>query len=336
VSRAGVSAFSYQYLNYRGLGDLEQALQAVAARLPEVELIVGVPRSGILAGSLLALQLNLPLTDVAGYLEGRTLVAGRRPLRQAGRGPRRIVVIDDSVLHGTQLREVKSRLDRAGADDEVLYAAPFVARESMDLVDVYGEVVDPPRIFAWNLLHHRELLARACIDLEGVLCPRHRTDGASFSEFLAAARPLFAPSVPVGHVVTVRPQRHRPEIERWLATSGIEYSALVMLDRGDDQAGRPQDGDLQQKAAFYARSGTDLFLVGDRGDAAELAARSGRQVFAMARREMVYPTPGRALAAAPGPFARSVARLPPARAMTHNISRVSARLRAGLRRVLGR
>ncbi|MGZ8650357.1 MAG: hypothetical protein ACXW08_17290 [Solirubrobacteraceae bacterium] len=50
--------FSYQHLNYRGLADLERALQTIALRLPRnVRLVVGVPRSGILAASVLALQL---------------------------------------------------------------------------------------------------------------------------------------------------------------------------------------------------------------------------------------------------------------------------------------
>jgi hypothetical protein len=40
----------------------------------------------------------------------------------------------------------------------------------------------------------------------------------------------------------------------------------------------------------------------------EIAHRSGRQVFAIDRREMVYPTPGRALAAAPAPFLRRALR----------------------------
>jgi hypothetical protein len=41
--------FSYQHLNYRGVADLERALQTIALRLPrDVRLVVGVPRSGIL------------------------------------------------------------------------------------------------------------------------------------------------------------------------------------------------------------------------------------------------------------------------------------------------
>ena len=58
---------NYQHLNFRGLSDLERALQTTALPLPrDVRLVVGVPRRGILAASVLALQLNLPLTDVAG------------------------------------------------------------------------------------------------------------------------------------------------------------------------------------------------------------------------------------------------------------------------------
>lgn len=42
----------------------------------DIDLIVGVPRSGMLAASIIALDLNLPLTDIDSFLEGKIYGAG--------------------------------------------------------------------------------------------------------------------------------------------------------------------------------------------------------------------------------------------------------------------
>jgi uncharacterized HAD superfamily protein/hypoxanthine phosphoribosyltransferase len=314
------SELSYQFLNYRGLTDLERALQHIALRLPtDVELVVGIPRSGLLAASILALQLNLPLTDVAGYLEDRRLAAGRRPRRRVNARGGRVVIVDDSVNTGGQLRGVREKIGLAGRAERVLYAAPFVTRRGVAEVDLHGEVVDQPRIFAWNILHHPELLARSCVDIDGVLCldptELDNDDGPRYRQFLGRAQPLFLPTAPVGYVVTSRLERYRPETERWLRDNGVEYGQLVMLDLESAAERRAAGAHARHKAEFYVRSGAQLFVESDYGQAVEIAARSGLQVFAVDRREMVYPSPRRALAAAPDAFVRSVGRLPPAQAL---------------------
>src|SRR5690606_26266459 len=56
-------------MQYRGLNDLSQLSSRFASRVPnDVELIAGIPRSGMLADSLIAPTLNLPLTDLYSFL----------------------------------------------------------------------------------------------------------------------------------------------------------------------------------------------------------------------------------------------------------------------------
>jgi orotate phosphoribosyltransferase len=198
-------AVDFQFVNYRSLHDLDRAVQRIALQVPpSVERVVGIPRSGVLAAGVLALQLNLPFTDVDGYLAGRLLGTGRRARRTAnGSGPRTIVV-DDSVLTGRQLAAVRAAIASSGQGpegaDKVLYAAPFVTTTSRHLVDFFGEVVDQPRIFAWNILHHAPLMARACLDIDGVLChdptEEDNDDGLRYAAFLRSAQPLFVPTAP--------------------------------------------------------------------------------------------------------------------------------------------
>lgn len=66
-------------MNYRSVDDLNEDSRELAFEIPNgIDLIVGIPRSGMLAGNLMALHLNLPLTDVDGLCERRLLQSGRR------------------------------------------------------------------------------------------------------------------------------------------------------------------------------------------------------------------------------------------------------------------
>ncbi len=64
-------------MNFRSIQDLNEAIVRGLPRIPrDVDLVVGIPRSGLLAGSILALHLNVPLTDLQGLIEGRTIQSG--------------------------------------------------------------------------------------------------------------------------------------------------------------------------------------------------------------------------------------------------------------------
>lgn len=322
---------TFQYSNYRGVADLDRAMRDLATRVPrETRVVVGIPRSGILAASLLALHLNRPLTDLDGFLDGRVLASGRRMEGDSlGVGAADLaVIVDDSVLTGTALRAARAAIAASKPDANVVYAAPFVTGEGVGAVDFYSEVVERPRIFAWNLLHHAALLGRACIDIDGVLCvdpsDEENDEGMRYEQFLSTARPLFVPSVPVACVVTARLEKYREQTEQWLRSIGLQYGQLVMLELEDASIRRRTRAHSAHKAHYYSASGLDLFIESSYRQAVEIAARSGRQVFAVDRSEMVYPSPRQALRGAPLELTRSVASLPPALALYRRARRAAA------------
>ena len=57
-------------MNYRSIAQLAASVSRWSMSLPgDIDLVVGVPRSGLLAANLLALYRNLPFTDLEGYCE---------------------------------------------------------------------------------------------------------------------------------------------------------------------------------------------------------------------------------------------------------------------------
>lgn len=298
-------------------------MQHIASRLPaSIDMVIGVPRSGMLAGTMLALQLNINLTDVSGYINGRVLGSGRRPVHQrhnAAQSNPRAVLVDDSAFGGAQIVKTKQYLADAGLLAHMIVAVPYVTSRSKHLVDIYTEVVESPRAFAWNILHHPGVLDRACVDIDGVLCRDplvdDNDDGPRYERFLRNACPLFLPACPVMAVVTSRLERYRSQTEAWLARHNVKYNHLVMLNSVDAATRRATGMHATFKAAVYRELNAELFIESDYRQALEIANLSGRQVFAVDQRQMVYPSPRAAIRNAPLSLMRSASHIPPAQAL---------------------
>lgn len=283
---------------YRSVADLNGAIQRGAARLPhEVDVVVGVPRSGLLAANLLALHRNLPLADVESFLAGRLLAGGRRTQlkRTDGRtaGFRRALVLDDSVQSGASMRAVRARFGEGHgfAGCQVLFGCVYATTKSVAEVDLHFEVCDGPRVFEWNLFHHPYFLQRACLDIDGVLCrdPRaeENDDGPAYRRFLETAEPLHLPTVPVGSLVTCRLEKYRPETEAWLQRQGVRYDELVMWDLPSAADRRAAGGHGQFKAGVYQQSERILFIESSRAQAEVIVRETGKSVFCVETQSML-------------------------------------------------
>ena len=285
-------------MNFRSVADLDDQIVNWLGKLPsDVEVIVGVPRSGMLVANLLSLHLNLPMTDVEGLLQGRMMHAGVRVERDDMTAllstKRRILVVDDSVLDGTQLKIVREKIARAGIQHDILYAAPYVAPGKEHLVDFFIEVLPTPRCFEWNLMHHKVFLEKTCMDIDGVLCrdptEADNDDGPKYECFVREAEPLYLPSHAVANLVTCRLEKYRAATEEWLAHHGVRYGRLFMMDYPDMAARRRAGSYASFKADIYLKTKSWLFIESSLQQASQIAELTGYDVFCMDTREMISP-----------------------------------------------
>lgn len=297
-------------MNYRSVADMSRQVAAWTHKLPsDLDLIVGIPRSGLLVANLLALCTNLPMTDVDGLLQGRLLSTGPRYEGDLGDLTSRtldVLVVDDSVWSGQQMQEVKERIAAAALPHRIRYAAVYVRPGSQHHVDFVGELLSTPRVFEWNIVNHN-YLSETCIDIDGVLCrdptEAENDDGACYEEFVSTVPPLITPSKKVGWVVTSRLEKYRPLTEAWLERYGVEYGELIMLDLPSKEARLAAGSHATFKADVYKATGASLFIESALWQASEIANRVGRPVFCMDERQMIWP--GHELGQAP----RSIQRL---------------------------
>lgn len=264
----------------KSVADMNAAIVANLHRVPrDIDAVVGIPRSGMLAASALALHLQKPLADVEGF--GRGQVYKRS--RALAKGVRRILLCDDTVLYGTAMAAAVKRVHEFQPKAMIVRMAVYDSPSTPDgAVDLACERVPGPRAFAWNLWKHKRM-PRWCFDFDGVLCRdpnrSERSDPAKYLRFIRTVEPRFCPTRPIGWIVTGRMETYRAETEAWLKRHGIEYLGLSMLPV-------PPDGERPNRAGFKARIyqelGTkyaELFIESDPRQAVKIAALTGKAVW---------------------------------------------------------
>lgn len=266
--------------------DMNRAILHGMREVPQdVDLIVGIPRSGLLAAMLFSLYLNKPVTDLDGLLQGRVLSTGKRPLHKGAANPiddaRRILVVDDCISQGTEMDKARAKIKEAGLDDRVLFLAVYSFPENPHKADIVLEVVPRPMTFQWSCMHSPNL-ANFCVDIDGILCAdpteAQDDDGRNYRAFLRDAKPLFTPVVEIGWLVTCRLEKYRAETEDWLARHGVRYRHLVMMDYDSRTAREADKRHAEYKAKVYEETGAQLFIESNPGLADQIAARTGRPV----------------------------------------------------------
>ena len=287
-------------MHYRSVADLNDDIISGLHLIPaDVELVVGVPRSGLLAGMIMALTLNVPVTDVEGFLAGRILGAGRTRRRKIFESDphraRRVLVVDDSADTGNSMREARERLTAAFPDVRFSFCVIYATTPRCADVDVVFKVVPQPRVFQWNVMHHN-MLARCCVDIDGVLCAdpteRENDDGEEYLRFLLNAPPMHTPTRRIGWLVTSRLLKYRAETEAWLGKRGIEYGALVMLDLPSREARQRSRSHATFKAETYAKTnGALLFIESEREQARDICRLAGKPVLSLGSQELFTPEP---------------------------------------------
>ena len=155
-------------MNFRTYDDLTKCIVKNLHRIPrDTDLVVGVPRSGTMAGNILALYLNLPFTDLDHFIHGDPLKTGStrksaRWIRDISEA-RHVLVVDDSISSGDSMREVRETLEKAGLTCEITTLAVYGLGLSRNMVDICFETVEQPRMFEWNFMHSWQL-KYCCLD----------------------------------------------------------------------------------------------------------------------------------------------------------------------------
>jgi len=323
-------------INYRSIAAMSADVRSWLHVLPSnFDLIVGIPRSGLLVANILALHMNRQLTDVDGLIDGRTLGAGYRyeePRAARRKTCRRVFVVDDTINSGREMERVRAKIVTANLQDEVFFGALYTTPGSERLVDYSYRALPQPRVFEWNIFHH-SILSSACVDIDGVLCrdptPDENDDGDRYKAFIEQVGVSLQPTQKIGYLVTCRLEKYRSQTEDWLHRWDISYDHLIMMDYPDKEVRVREGRHAIFKADAYNRTDALLFIESSPSQASEIARRAGKPVLCVETGNMIYPGKRDETAARCKRFAR-LCRRDPSKALVRAAKRASRVFRNGV------
>lgn len=299
---AGQGSLNATYFDYRSYSDLSRDLRNVLPSIPnDVDLIVGIPKSGMIPAMMLGVLLGVSTTELDGFLEGRPTTHGIRRAhefqRQKVEDCKKVLIVDDCLDTGRSLREAKIRIaeSRMDRDREILYMVAYRiedAGKSVGETDIYCDAIRPRHAFEWNWMNS-PLLSLMSLDIDGVLCrdpeDDRQDDGEQYRHFLETTSPIYVPRFPVQCLITHRLEKHRALTEHWLAGHGIRYNALYMLDASDENARkRLAENSGEFKAGIYRKTNSALFVESDHEQAVNIARSSGKPVLSIEKQRVVH------------------------------------------------
>ena len=269
-------------MNYVSISDLNEYIIKNLHVFPrDIDLIVGIPRSGMLPANLLALYLNKPYTDIDSFIDGRVYSTGERGRFIDNTTRKKILVVDDSIGSGNALRKAKTKLKVFGNSFNMKYAAIIATEESAKLVDYYCEIIPFPRVFQWNLFHHLDFVPYACFDIDGVLCedPPIDDDGPKYLNYIKHAIPKYIPTVEIHTLVTCRLEKYRKVTESWLNENNVKYKKLVMLNMSSREERLAWGKHGKYKGEVFAESDAAYFVESSLKQARQIVKISKKPVF---------------------------------------------------------
>ena len=277
-------------MQYRTFSDLSTLIRRNIHRVPhDIDIVVGIPRSGMIPAYMIALYLNKRVTDIDSFILGKIVEAGERAKYIRQTTIKKVLIVDDSVCSGCAMNKAKEKLLPILSQYEFVFMSPIVTTIGRSYVDLYLEIIDDARIFEWNVFHH-SLLSHAALDIDGVLNidPVMDDDGVIYSTFLDTATPLFVPTVKINTLITCRLEKYRKQTEKWLQSHHVQYEKLIMLDM-PPKSERIKWGKHGEFKANYYKQHNDLFLFieSNRSQASIIAELSNKPTLCVETNELL-------------------------------------------------
>ena len=276
-------------MHYKSFSDLTRCIAKNINKIPkDIDLIVGVPRSGLLVANVISLLLNKPMTDIQGLFCDRLIANGvtkhNGAFIKSVKDCKKILVVEDSICSGESITKWTEEIKKQNfGNAEFVFLAVYAVPEKAELADICFEKVALPRIFEWNIFHHTVILKKTCCTLEGVLCKnplKTQTNGERYLRYIKTAKPKIIPSCEIGYIITARAEKYREETEKWLLNNGVKYANLIMWDN-------LAESETDFKARIYkVTDNAMMFIEGDVKKAKMIFSTTQKPVYCVKNNKM--------------------------------------------------
>ncbi len=266
--------------NFKTYDNLYNDIKKNISKIPnDIDLVVGVPRSGMIPAYMIGFMKNLQVVSLNEFLAGNICKIGERPLNPSGKN---VLVVDDTCCSGKAILKVKSMLQGCKNNYNIRYLCVYSTNEAISNIDISLMNLKLPRMFQWNYLNHINI-QNSCFDMDGVLCEdpieEQNDDGENYIDFIKNAKAKFIPKYKIYAIVTSRLEKYRVHTEKWLADNGVMYEKLYMLNLPDKETRIRLNAHASFKSKIYRKlKNTKYFYESDRNQAKAIHDNTGKPV----------------------------------------------------------
>jgi len=204
----------------------------------QYDIIVGIPRSGMLIANVIALRLGKPLTTPDLFAQRQFWLSAKAKKHPDYTKSMKVLLVDDSINSGRTMQRNIKLMRTAGIPFDVTRAALIVSTEKKPKVDLYYKYIKHPRVFEWNMLHRKIASytekGKLAVDMDGVLCencpPNIDIVESEYKKWIRTAKPYLIPSFEIDAIVTCRLEKYREATEKWLKDNNVMYKELILWD----------------------------------------------------------------------------------------------------------
>jgi len=266
-------------MNYRTINDLNTLILNNLYKIPQnIDLIIGIPRSGLMVANMIALYLNKRITTPELFSNNIIISNGTtRPIDD--NEVKTVLVVDDSCNSGNSISNFKKNITNNNL--KYIYLTAYTTNYGKQFLDIYFEVLEWPRIFQWNIMNSW-INTNAVYDLDGVLCenPKVDDDGELYINEIKNAKPKFITKYKIGTICTCRLEKYRSITEEWLRTHHVSYDKLVMMQYNTKEERVRANCHGQFKGEIFSKCSSNIFFESDYGQANTIKKmNSNKQVF---------------------------------------------------------
>jgi len=284
-------------MNYRTYDDLSVDIKNNLYKIQDkhYDLIVGIPRSGMIPAYMIGLYLNVNVIDFDGLVENRIIKTGitrkSKFILNTSWDAQKILIVDDSIMTGHSMKKKIEDVPQI-LKHKITTLAIYTNNPNRTDVDIYFKYLSLPRVFEWNI-YHSSVISRACVDIDGVLCcnpsNEENDDGEKYINFILNAKPLYLPTNKIHSIVTSRLEKYRKETELWLKKYEIEYENLIMLNLPTKQDRQKLHAHAIHKAEYYKKSGLNFFIESDLSQSIKIMEVTGKPVYCVDQNKIIAP-----------------------------------------------
>lgn len=234
------------YINFNTM--LADAIGWCRTLTNDFDVVVAIPRSGLVLATMIATKFDKPLSTVDVFLEDKKCWIHDRRMTNLGFIPpnpssyKRILLVDDTSSSSSENSTMTKNYNIIKAkypELEIIKAALYITPWNAQYIDRYYKIIDVfPHRFEWNMLHAPLWNIALAVDLDGVLCKNCPVDDSNeeaYINWMKNAEPYLIPHYKINWIITCRIEKYRAITEEWLKKYGVEYGQLIMMDAPENK-----------------------------------------------------------------------------------------------------